>query len=288
CWRLPPAASSPSSRSSAICRRERRSREPPGARRGAEPRRGRRRDRARRRARRVDRPGAPRDPAPRRCGAVEQARPCGRAPARARGRRRRPGLHRHAQARRGRAASQRAPRAHARSGRSGDPATRVKAAFAWLAEWGVSCASLTGGLLTLFVFRRGLPNVAYLVGYLLLLWLLFAVLVELRQPLAAGRVRAPDGPAGRHRRGLHDPDALPWPALVRAARLLGEQHLDVAQRGFPRAAGGAGAPGDVRSVVSRDRASAAVARLRLLRGLDVRRAQRGAAARRAAAVRPPD
>jgi len=60
----------------------------------------------------------------------------------------------------------------------------VKAAFAWLAEWGVSCASLTGGLLTLFVFRRGLPNVAYLVGYLLLLWLLFAVLVELRQPLA--------------------------------------------------------------------------------------------------------
>ena len=60
----------------------------------------------------------------------------------------------------------------------------MKAAFAWLAEWGVSCASLTGGLLTLFVFRRGLPNVAYLVGYLLLLWLLFAVLVELRQPLA--------------------------------------------------------------------------------------------------------
>ena len=59
----------------------------------------------------------------------------------------------------------------------------MRAAFAWLAEWGVSCASLTGGLLTLFVFRRGLPNVAYLVGYLLLLWLVFAVLVELRQPL---------------------------------------------------------------------------------------------------------
>jgi len=39
-------------------------------------------------------------------------------------------------------------------------------------------------VLTLFVFRRGLPNVAYLVGYLLLLWLVFAVLVELRQPLA--------------------------------------------------------------------------------------------------------
>jgi len=59
----------------------------------------------------------------------------------------------------------------------------VKSAFAWLTEWGVSFASLTGGVLTLFVFRRGLPNVAYLVGYLLLLWLIFAVLVELRQPL---------------------------------------------------------------------------------------------------------
>jgi len=60
----------------------------------------------------------------------------------------------------------------------------VSSAFAWIAEWGVSFASLTGGVLTLFVFRRGLPNVAYLVGYLLLLWLIFAVLVELRQPLA--------------------------------------------------------------------------------------------------------
>jgi len=60
----------------------------------------------------------------------------------------------------------------------------VSSAFAWIAKWGVSFASLTGGVLTLFVFRRGLPNVAYIVGYLLLLWLVFAVLVELRQPLA--------------------------------------------------------------------------------------------------------
>jgi hypothetical protein len=60
----------------------------------------------------------------------------------------------------------------------------VSSAFAWIAEWGVSFASLTGGVLTLFVFRRGLPNVAYIVGYLLLLWLVFAMLVELRQPLA--------------------------------------------------------------------------------------------------------
>ncbi len=60
----------------------------------------------------------------------------------------------------------------------------MSSAFAWIAEWGVSFASLTGGVLTLFVFRRGLPNVAYIVGYLLLLWLVFAMLVELRQPLA--------------------------------------------------------------------------------------------------------
>src|SRR6267142_2363623 len=180
CWPPPPAASSPSSRSTAICRPERRSRERPGA----EPRRVRGRDGTGRRGRRLHRARAPGDPEPRRRGARERSRPGGRAPARALGRRRRARLHRHAQARRDRAASQRAPRrARARSGRPNDPATCVSSAFAWLAEWGVSCASLTGGVLTLFVFRRGLPNVAYLVGYLLLLWLVFAVLVELRQPL---------------------------------------------------------------------------------------------------------
>jgi hypothetical protein len=60
----------------------------------------------------------------------------------------------------------------------------VSSAIAWVAEWGVSFASLTGGVFTLFVFRRGLPNVAWIVGYLLLLWLVFALLVEMRQPLA--------------------------------------------------------------------------------------------------------
>jgi len=60
----------------------------------------------------------------------------------------------------------------------------VSGALAWIAEWGVSFASLTGGVFTLFVFRRGLPNVAWIVGYLLLLCLIFALLVELRQPLA--------------------------------------------------------------------------------------------------------
>ena len=51
----------------------------------------------------------------------------------------------------------------------------------WLRRWGISCASLAGGILTLFVFRRGLPHVAWIIGYLLLLWLLFALLTQVRQ-----------------------------------------------------------------------------------------------------------
>lgn len=56
-------------------------------------------------------------------------------------------------------------------------------AFAWLRRWGISFASLLSGLATLFVFRRGLPHVRWIIGYLLLLWLLFAVLTQLRQSL---------------------------------------------------------------------------------------------------------
>ncbi len=55
----------------------------------------------------------------------------------------------------------------------------------WLRRWGVSLASLVGGVLTLFVFRRSLPRVAWIVGYLILLWLLVAVLVQVRETLAA-------------------------------------------------------------------------------------------------------
>ncbi len=61
---------------------------------------------------------------------------------------------------------------------------------AWLRRWGISLASLVGGFLTLFVFRRGLPHVAWIVGYLLLLWLLVAVLVQVRDTLAASDKRA--------------------------------------------------------------------------------------------------
>jgi hypothetical protein len=53
----------------------------------------------------------------------------------------------------------------------------------WLWRWGISAWSLALGLLTLFVFRRGLPHVGWIVGYLLLLWFLFAVFTEVREAL---------------------------------------------------------------------------------------------------------
>jgi hypothetical protein len=65
----------------------------------------------------------------------------------------------------------------------------VTGALRWLRRWGVSLASLAGGFLALFVFRRGLPHVAWIIGYLLLLWLLFAVLTQVSQSLAASARR---------------------------------------------------------------------------------------------------
>jgi hypothetical protein len=53
----------------------------------------------------------------------------------------------------------------------------------WIKRWGISVFSLGLGLATLFVFRRGLPHVGWIVGYLLLLVLLVAAVTELRQPL---------------------------------------------------------------------------------------------------------
>ena len=61
----------------------------------------------------------------------------------------------------------------------------MSGALTWARRWGVSTASFVGGLLTLFVFRRGLPHLGWIVGYLLLLWLVFAVLAEARQVLEA-------------------------------------------------------------------------------------------------------
>ena len=66
----------------------------------------------------------------------------------------------------------------------------MRSLVAWLRRWGISIASLVGGVLTLFVFRRGLPHVGWIVGYLLLLWLLLAVLVQARDTLQASDKRA--------------------------------------------------------------------------------------------------
>lgn len=53
----------------------------------------------------------------------------------------------------------------------------------FLRHWGISLASFVGGLLTLFVFRREVTQVRWVIGYLLLLWLLFAVMAQRRQQL---------------------------------------------------------------------------------------------------------
>jgi hypothetical protein len=63
----------------------------------------------------------------------------------------------------------------------------VRGAFAWLRRWGISVASLIGGLLALFVFRRELPHVRWIIGYLLLLWLLFALTVQVREALQTSK-----------------------------------------------------------------------------------------------------
>ena len=45
--------------------------------------------------------------------------------------------------------------------------------------------SLVAGLATLFVFRRGLPHVGWIVGYLILLWFLFTLFTQIRRSLEA-------------------------------------------------------------------------------------------------------
>ncbi|HEV8309999.1 MAG TPA: DUF5924 family protein [Methylomirabilota bacterium] len=56
---------------------------------------------------------------------------------------------------------------------------------AFLVRWAVSVVSLAGGLAALVVFRRGVPHVAWIVGYIVVLWFLFTVLAETRQRLLA-------------------------------------------------------------------------------------------------------
>jgi hypothetical protein len=59
----------------------------------------------------------------------------------------------------------------------------------WLRRWGISLGSLLLGLATLFLFRRGLPHVGWIVGYLLLLGVLVAVVAELSAGAAAAASR---------------------------------------------------------------------------------------------------
>jgi Family of unknown function (DUF5924)/Protein of unknown function (DUF2914) len=72
-----------------------------------------------------------------------------------------------------------------------DPLLRTPATVAarswrtFLRRWGVSLASLVSGVLTLVVFRRGVPHVGWIVGYVVVLWLLFLVLGQVRAALLA-------------------------------------------------------------------------------------------------------
>ncbi len=50
-------------------------------------------------------------------------------------------------------------------------------------RWGISLASLASGFATLVIFRRGVPHVGWIVGYLVVLWLLVAVLGQARAAL---------------------------------------------------------------------------------------------------------
>ena len=75
------------------------------------------------------------------------------------------------------------PRPKPRSDPRADAAAPQRTWLGWIRRWGISLCSLGLGLATLLVFRRGLPHVGWIVGYLLLLVLLVAAITELRQPL---------------------------------------------------------------------------------------------------------
>ena len=71
-----------------------------------------------------------------------------------------------------------------------DESTAPRTFARFVRRWGISLASLVGGLLTLFVFRRELSHVRWVVGYVLLLWLLFALITQVRRAWAASERRA--------------------------------------------------------------------------------------------------
>jgi hypothetical protein len=55
----------------------------------------------------------------------------------------------------------------------------------FLRRWAISLASLVSGFATLVIFRRGVPHVGWIIGYVVVLWLLFAVLSQIRGVLLA-------------------------------------------------------------------------------------------------------
>lgn len=55
----------------------------------------------------------------------------------------------------------------------------------WLERWGISAGSVTLGVVTLLVFRRGIEYFPWFVGYLIVLWLAGVVFAEVRQSLLA-------------------------------------------------------------------------------------------------------
>ena len=97
-----------------------------------------------------------------------------------------------------------------------DAAAPRRTWLGWLRRWGISVFSLGLGLATLFVFRRGLPHVGWIVGYLLLLVLLVAAVTELRQPLERR-----GGRRWSRRRGLRRAVPLPRAPALRGPRRTG-------------------------------------------------------------------
>ena len=103
----------------------------------------------------------------------------------------------------------------------------MKRLLPFVRRWGISLYSLVAGVLALFIFRRGLPHVGLIVGYLLLLWLLLAVLVQVRDTLreyASRARRVLRGNARPNRRRTPDPNrirAMIPPLLSRYFRASG-------------------------------------------------------------------
>lgn len=56
----------------------------------------------------------------------------------------------------------------------------------FLRRWGGSIASLVGGVLTLLVFRHEIGHVRWIVGYLLLAWIISATIVQVHRTIVAG------------------------------------------------------------------------------------------------------